>query len=291
MTRMLAPTVAVVGSINLDLVVALPERPKPGETVFGTDYTEAVGGKGANQAIGAARYVATSLIGTVGTDHVGTRMIETLESRSVNVEHLTKAPGQSGRALITVTPDGENSIVVLPLANSLTSAESVEAALTSSRPNVVVVQREIPGEAVVAASRWSISNGARLIVNASPSARIDLQSLRSADPVIVNEEEALDILGLARDEAVTLIDLVTRLAQLSISAVLTAGKQGAFVASGGVVEHVTATLVTPVDTTGAGDEFAGVLAARLALGDRLIVAAHTATDAAARLIQIPRSRR
>ncbi|RKR75872.1 ribokinase [Frondihabitans australicus] len=285
------PTVAVVGSVNLDIVVTLDRVPARGETVFGTDYSEAHGGKGANQAIGAGRRVPTALIAAVGTDTAGGAALKHLADRRVTVKHVTQQPVPTGRAFITVTPDGENAITVLPLANSLLTADTVTTALDDIRPAAVLAQRETPDETVHAAAEWCRDHGARFILNASPIAPVSQFLLTIADPLIVNEEEALGILKITADDQVPLKRVAAQLGSLTASAILTAGSDGAYVVQAGTVTRVPATRVDPVDTTGAGDEFAGTLAAELAQRTPLIEAAIQAGEASAALIQVPRDDR
>lgn len=283
--------VVVVGSLNLDIVVTLERVPLRGETVFGTGYRETPGGKGANQAIAAARRVSTQLIGALGNDDAGETMARYLDDRGVGLAHVEHHPLATGRAYITVTPDGENSITVLPLANSLVTADTVTAALDREQPTVVATQRESPDEAVEAAAAWCRRTGARFILNASPTAPTSDELLATADPLIVNYEEAVAILGLSSADGTSLANVAARLVALAPSAVVTAGSDGAYVADGSGVTRVPATRVTPVDTTGAGDEFAGTLAAELAQGTPLLEAAIQAGQASAALIQRGRDSR
>jgi ribokinase len=291
MTVQTVASVAVVGSANLDIVVALDRVPRRGETVFGREYSEFPGGKGANQAIAAARVMRTSLIAEVGRDAAGGTLADNLMAHGVDISHLGRTAPNTGRAFITVTPDGENAIVVLALANTRLTATTVRESLDDQGPTVVLAQRESPAEAVEAAASWCVKHASRFILNASPVAPIPSGLLMSADPLIVNSEEARGILGLAPDDRTDDAKLARDLLRLAPSAVLTAGRRGVFVADGDSVTPIPAQEVTAVDTTGAGDEFAGTLAARLASGVSLIDAAFFASDAAARLVQIPRGAR
>lgn len=284
-------SVAIVGSANLDIVVTLDRVPRRGETVLGREYSEFPGGKGANQAIAAARVTRTSLIAEVGTDAAGGTLANNLMAHAVDISHLGRTAPNTGRAFITVTPDGENAIVVLALANARLTATTVRTSLDDQGPTVVLAQREIPAEAVAAAASWCVKHASRFILNSSPAAPISTGLLMSADPLIVNSEEARSILGLTPDDRTEDAQLARDLLRLAPSAVLTAGKRGVFVADEDSVTPIPAQEVTAVDTTGAGDEFAGALAARLASGVSLIDAAFSANEAAARLVQIPRSAR
>lgn len=280
--------VAVVGSANLDIVLTVPQRPAAGETVLGSGYAEAAGGKGANQAIGAAAVVSTAFVGSVGRDS-GARLIESaLTSAGVAIDRLAHDRLPTGRAYITLTPDGENSIVVIPLANTALSPTWVTAALDALAPTVVLTQLEVPESVTEAVVAWCGLRDVRLVLNASPSRALTPESVRQADPLVVNEVEAYAILGPTEGDTAR---LALALARHSRSVVLTAGARGAYVARGQTVHHVAGERVTAVDTTGAGDVFVGTLAGHLAGGSDLIEAAAAANRAAALLVQRHRADR
>jgi ribokinase len=138
--------VAVVGSADLDLVLGGERAPAPGETLLGSAYSETPGGKGLNQALAAARIAPTSFVGAVGTDAAGTELRDCLTRNSVGVDHLRREEVPTGRAVVVVTADGENSIIVLPMSNSTARPDHVIAALDMEQPAVVVCQLEIPLE-------------------------------------------------------------------------------------------------------------------------------------------------
>ncbi|MDQ1545180.1 MAG: ribokinase [Actinomycetota bacterium] len=291
MSPVVDATVAVVGSANLDIVVKLDRVPERGETVFGTGYEEHPGGKGANQAVASARLVKTSIVASVGQDSAGRQLLDHLAARGVDTANVHQSATPTGRAFINVTPDGENSITVLSLANaSLTNAEVTDA-LNRLQPRVVVAQQEISAAALSATVKWCSSNSARLVLNASPSGPLPAGALKLADPLIVNEVEARAVLGFDESHMADHATLARSLAAQSKSVVLTAGAKGAFVAQGSKVTKIPAHVVKAVDTTGAGDEFAGTLAAGIARGDGLIGAASHANAAASQVIQIPRAQR
>ncbi|GHS84828.1 ribokinase [Actinomycetota bacterium] len=291
---MTAGRVAVVGSANLDIVVQSPHRPTAGETVLGTALTETPGGKGANQALASARVGPTAFVGQVGSDAAGDLLRTALAGAGVDVTHVRAAGVPSGRAYVTVTPDGENSIVVLPLANATLDADRTVEALDAIGPAVVLTQLEIPPGAVEAAADWCVRHGARFVLNPSPVGPVAERVLAAADPLIVNRGEALAILGTSgadtADTADT-ADLATRLLGRARSVVVTAGPDGAVVATDGACTHIPGARVTVVDTTGAGDSFAGTLAAHLAAGRALDDAARLANAEAARVIQLDRAGR
>ena len=285
--------VAVVGSANVDVVVTLQRFPLPGETVIGDGLEEVGGGKGANQAMAAARGARTAFIGCIGRDGAGDLLVRGLDRAGVRTDHVMRCGEPTGRAFIQVTPDGENSIVVMALANGSLSADTAVAALQELAPAVVLCQLEIPLGTVQAAARWTQEHGAAFVLNPSPLRPLSRSLLERCDPLIVNAAEADAVLrsvGRSVDRVQEDIGaLAAAVAELAQSVVVTAGDSGAFVGTGadGIV-HIPGKPVTAVDTTGAGDEFAGQVAAGLARGLDLRRSAELANEAAARLVQIPR---
>jgi ribokinase len=285
--------VAVVGSANVDVVVTLQRFPLPGETVIGDGLEEVGGGKGANQAMAAARGARTAFIGCIGRDGAGDLLVRGLDRAGVRTDHVMRCGEPTGRAFIQVTPDGENSIVVMALANGSLSADTAVAALQELAPAVVLCQLEIPLGTVQAAARWTQEHGAAFVLNPSPLRPLSRSLLERCDPLIVNAAEADAVLrsvGRSVDRVQEDIGaLAAAVAELAQSVVVTAGDRGAFVgtAADGIV-HIAGKPVTAVDTTGAGDEFAGQVAAGLARGLDLRRSAELANEAAARLVQIPR---
>jgi ribokinase len=287
--------VAVVGSANLDVVMAVPHFAGPGETLLAEELEHAIGGKGLNQAVAAARAASCAFVGCVGEDEAGTRLLDGMARAGVVTDQVRRV-GSSGQAFIEVTPDGENSIVVVPLANRLLSTEAVTSALDELTPPVVLAQLEIPLEAVESAAAWSAQHGSRFVLNASPVRDLPLNLLSSCDPLLVNASEAgtlltvLDPPGPGRGDDVA--DAARRLTGWAPSVVVTEGTNGAYVcARAGDVTLVPTQKVAAVDTTGAGDEFAGALVAALARGEDLERATAAANAAAAVLVQTPRSQR
>ncbi|TQJ31504.1 ribokinase [Microbacterium sp. SLBN-146] len=283
-----APRVAVVGSLNLDLIARVAREPKPGETVLAEAFGEDPGGKGLNQAVAAARIASTALIGAVGRDDAGRTLLDFARRHDVDVDSVVASDQATGRALITLLPDGENTIVVAALANAGVTAADVRAKLDETSPTVVLVQFEIPADAVAAAADWVASADARLVVNPSPMRDIEPAVLAAADPLIVNVGEASEIAGT--DAAPT--GLAQILASRCRSVVVTAGADGAVVGVREQIVEIPAPVVDEVaDSSGAGDAFAGTLGARLALGDELVQAARAAVEEASRIVSTPRARR
>ncbi|MEW2162031.1 ribokinase [Streptomyces sp. NPDC007084] len=264
----------VVGSANADLVVRVERRPAAGETVLGSDLVVHPGGKGANQAVAAARLGArTALLARVGDDGHGRLLLDAQRAAGVDTVGVLVGGAPTGVALITVDPSGDNSIVVSPGANGRLAPEDVRAAgslFQASR--VVSAQLEIPLETVVQVVR-SLADGGRFVLNPSPPRPLPREVLAACDPLIVNEHEARVIAGdglgdSPEDWARALLALGPR------SVVITLGAAGALVAErAGARVRVPSVPVEAVDTTGAGDAFTAALAWRLGRGESLTEAA------------------
>jgi ribokinase len=237
--------VCVVGSVNTDLTFAVDALPRPGETALSSALARAPGGKGANQAVAAARAGArVQFIGAVGTDAAAGALLTHLRSNDVGTDAVITVPGPSGTAAIMVDGDGENLIVVAAGANAHLVLDSALMRDVVAQCDVLLLQLEIPTPTAVAAARLARTANATVIVNASPpSTSPALPELASlADVVVVNESEA----GRWRWSVPHLV--------------ITRGARGATYVADGLEIDVAAPPVEPVDTTGAGDVFAGVLA-------------------------------
>ncbi|MFI7384659.1 ribokinase [Streptomyces sp. NPDC049813] len=269
----------VVGSANADLVVGVERRPAAGETVLGSDLVVHPGGKGANQAVAAARLGArTALLARVGDDGHGALLRESLGSAGVDTSGVLVGGAPTGVALITVDPSGDNSIVVSPGANGRLTPDDVRAAgELFAGAKVVSTLLEIPLETVTEVAR-SLTDGARLVLNPSPPAPLPDEVLAVCDPLIVNEHEARVVLGADAGAgsgdgddwdawARALLALGPR------SVVITLGAEGALVADASGSSRVASVKVRAVDTTGAGDAFTAALAWRLGTGAPLAEAA------------------
>jgi ribokinase len=264
--------VVVVGSINQDHVLTVARRPRPGETVTGGTLDVRGGGKGANQAVAAADAGAeVTLVARVGSDIAGTGQREDLARRGVDVSWVTTTDGvATGAAFITVTPDGENAVSVVPGANGMLAVSDVDAvAARLFSDSVVVAQLEIPLDTLVAAVR-RCGPTTHVLVNAAPFVALPRALLERVDTLVVNEHEAESLLGSPVAGAADAVDGAARLRSRGPGAVIvTLGADGAVVVDGHGATHVPAPLVPVVDSTGAGDIFVGTLAALLADGHAL----------------------
>ncbi|MEU3287568.1 ribokinase [Streptomyces longwoodensis] len=265
----------VVGSANADLVIGVERRPGAGETVLGSDLAVHPGGKGANQAVAAARLGArTALLARIGDDAYGRLLLESQRAAGVDTVGVLVGGAPTGVALITVDPSGDNSIVVSPGSNARLAPRDVRAATSLFHTSrVVSAQLEIPLETVEEVVR-TLPPDTRFVLNPSPPRPLDTEVLAACDPLIVNEHEAKVLLGEAYDVASGPEDWARLLlAKGPRSVVVTLGARGALVASSEGVVRVGAVAVDAVDTTGAGDSFTAALAWRLGAGASLAEAA------------------
>ena len=271
------PTVLVVGSVNVDLTVHAERLPTPGETVAGGRLERAGGGKGANQAVAAARAgAAVALVGAVGDDDFGAGALAELRSEGVGVEAVQQLAGlATGVALIVVDRDGGNQIAVASGANHAVAAAHV-AAVAAGRPGCVLASFELLDEPVLAAARLARDAGCPLVVNPAPAREL-APGLCELRPILTpNQHEAAELTGEREPEGAAR----ALTARTGAPVVVTLGERGALVADGDGSAVVPAPSVRAVDTTGAGDAFNGVLAAGLASGRRLRPAVQAAVAAA-----------
>jgi ribokinase len=294
--------VLVVGSVNRDVTVSTERFPAPGETVLGGSVLTGLGGKGANQAVAAARAgAATRFLATVGEDGEGRELVESLAAAGVDTTLVERAAGlATGTALVTVDATGENQIVVVPGANAATGADRVRAASPAVRAaDVVVAQGEIP---VASIEEVAAASPRLFVLNLAPFVQVSREVLGRVDVLVVNATEAGQVLGTAAPSSLgEARTAVLALAGLVRNAVVTLGGDGAVLAGdavgaaaaadpgtpGTAARHVPVPRSVPVvDATGAGDAFVGVLAARLAAGSALAEAAAAAVAAATATVRV-----
>ena len=244
--------VLVLGSLNVDLVTSVERHPRPGETVLGDGLSRLAGGKGANQAVAArAAGVEVTMVGCVGADAGGVAYRKRLAGRGIDVAHVRTVSGEpTGTALIAVSDDAENAIIVVPGANAALDDREVEAVESLTVGDVLLLQLEVPLPVVCRAARRAAARGVRVVINIAPYAALPADVIALADPVIANEHEAV---ALAESGAVPGSLLVTYGANGT-------SWNGRTWSAQSVPRHQV------LDTTGAGDAFCGALAAALALG-------------------------
>ena len=262
--------VCVVGSINMDMVVRSPRLPREGETILGGPVETHPGGKGANQAVAAARMGAgVTMLARIGDDEHGRVLRSALASDNVNVTHVLATPGSdTGLAMITVADSGANTIVVVSGANALLTPADVESRRDAIiNADVLVMQLEVPLETVARSAELARDADVTVILNAAPAMTLPREVLSNVDVLVVNETEAAAITGadVPRHEE-SESALVEQLAMIGVgTVVLTVGSRGSWFARGsGPGRRADPFRVQPIDTVGAGDAFVGALATRIA---------------------------
>lgn len=262
--------ITVVGSLNMDLVSHVHHLPKAGETILSHDFRLIPGGKGANQAVAAARLGAhVSMIGMVGEDEYGSKLLNSLTEAHVHVEGI-KRSGTTGMAFINVSGDGENNIVLVPGANAQMSVEHIEENLTIlEESDVVLLQLEIPLPVVEYTVKKVSGLGKLVILNPAPAPAQALspELLQHAHTLTPNETELASLSGMP---TATLSEAETAAKKLLASGpkrvIVTLGEKGALLVTAEGATHVPACRVEPVDTTAAGDSFTAAFAVGIAKG-------------------------
>jgi ribokinase len=282
--------IVVAGSLNMDLSVRVGHIPAAGETILGGDLLESPGGKGANQAYAAARLAGGSdvvMLGCVGEDDFGREMLRNLERAGCNVSHATRVPGPSGVALIVVSAEGENAIVVASGANALFTVAMAEAvAPVLDGADALLLQLEIPLATVTKFAQEARARGVRVILDPAPVPLAGLPDdiLQLADIITPNETEAAALTS-STEQKITL-EAATRMAEVLAAksggaVIVKLGARGSLIHQDGENTFVPAPKVQAVDTTAAGDVFNGALAVGLSEGMPLVEACRFATRAAA----------
>jgi len=262
--------VLVLGSANIDHCIAAPRLPRPGETIIGSRYFTAFGGKGANQAVAAARMGArTALIGRVGDDAPGQAMLDNLSANGVVTQYVARdTTNASGSAYIIVAESGQNQIIVIPGANMAVSPSDVDRSREAFRnARVLLLQMETPDLALVAAAEAARAAGVLVVLDPAPVRPIPPELYRLLDFVAPNETEALALTGVDVDDLTGARRAAEAFASRGVRIpVIKLGPRGALALSDGEAIHSPALSINPVDTTAAGDAFAGALASSLAQG-------------------------
>lgn len=277
--------IAVVGSSNTDMVIKTPRLPEPGETVTGGTFFRALGGKGANQAVAAARAGGhVTFIASVGRDDLGNEAIAAFKADGIDTSHVRRAAhSASGVALIVVDAAGENAIAVAEGANALLSPREIrECEATIASAGVLLTQLEIPLETVAEAFQIAHGRGIPVILNPAPARPLPADLLSHVSVLTPNASEAALLAGVAAGRDSSVDDAATALLARGAGAVIvTLGPDGALVATLARRERIAGWKVLAEDTTGAGDVFNGALAVGIAEGRPLVEAARFANAAAA----------
>lgn len=279
------PRIAIVGSVNMDLVFRTPRMPAIGETIKGDEFRQIPGGKGANQAVAAARQGAdVKFIGSVGDDIFGAHSLRCLADEGIDIAHLstiTNVP--TGVAGIFVDQNGSNSIVLAPGANEMLSVAHVEsAAATIASAKSLICQLETPLNTVTRAIEIARQQGIQVILNPAPAQSLSDALLAQVDHLIVNETEASQLSGIEVTDLASAQLASEKLLQRGVGVVLlTMGEHGVFIAEQGDSKFIPAIAVKAVDTTAAGDTFVGAYAVGLANGLSVSEASMQAQYAAA----------
>lgn len=254
----------VLGSINVDHVIRVPYFPKAGETLTGYGYQIAYGGKGANQAVAAARLGAdVQFIGTIGDDQIGQAMKSAFAADGIDTVPITTIPNQStGLAMIQVSDEGENSIVISAGANTDLTPELVAAhQCVIEQAEILLMQLESPLQAVELAAKFAKAAGTKVVLNPAPAQPLPQSLLSLVDMITPNETEAEILTGVKVDDEQTACQAAKHFHQLGIHTVLiTLGSKGVYVSENGQGQIIPGFRVKAVDTTAAGDTFnAGVV--------------------------------
>ena len=262
------PHIVVVGSLNMDLVIQTPRHPQPGETITGGQFRTIPGGKGANQAVAAARMGGrVTMIGCVGRDPFGDTLIENLSAAGVDTGRVGRAEASTGVALITVAATGENTIVLAPGANAAVSAQIVAShADAIANADALLLQLEVPLDAVQAAVEIAQARGTPIILNPAPARTLPADLLQQVTYLIPNEHEAA-LLGIGREAG-----QASWRRGGSANVILTLGERGALAMLPGESTPAPAFSVPVVDTTAAGDAFVAAFAVALTEGKSAVAA-------------------
>ncbi len=256
--------ILVIGSLNADLVIRIPRYPQAGETLQGSDLLTFPGGKGANQAVAAARLgERVTLVGHVGQDSLGDFLLAQLEANSVETSHIRRDPTATGTAIILVEENGQNRIVLSPGANANVSVDEIES-VSFPDFDLLLLQLEIPLETVLRAAQRAHQNGVRVLLNPAPARPLPDDLLANVDFLIPNESELSLLTGLPVTDLASADAAARQLLQRGVPMVIvTLGEKGALIVEPQRARHIPAFVVKAIDTTAAGDAFIGGLSSAL----------------------------
>ena len=262
--------IVVIGSLNADLVVKSPRFPQPGETISGSDLQIIPGGKGANQAVAAARQGAdVAMVGRVGSDSFGPFLVDNLNANQVDTTHVTVDSSATGTAIIVVDTNGQNSIVLSPGANGNVSPTDVDSASFLSS-KLLLLQLEIPTPTVLHAAQQARAHGLTVILNPAPAKLLPSELLSAVDILIPNESELSLLTGLPVNDIASAETAAKEMLKQGVKTVIvTLGSKGALLVTDAQVKHVNTFNVNVLDTTAAGDAFIGGFASAILGGTSL----------------------
>jgi ribokinase len=266
--------IAVVGSLNMDLVIRSPHLPQPGETIIGSDFQTIPGGKGANQAVAASLLGGqVSMVGRVGEDAFANALLENLISTGIDASHVRRDEhSATGVALIVVDDAGENTIVLAPGANMQISRDDIDAAeMVIASADLLILQLEVPLPVVQRAAEIAHAHHVSVILNPAPARTLPAALLELVDVLVPNESETSILTGLPVESQSELEEAARELLKSGVSAVvITLGGRGAYLASTDYKSNLyEAFPVIPVDTTAAGDAFVAGLSVNYGAGKSL----------------------
>ncbi|MGE8081668.1 ribokinase [Peribacillus loiseleuriae] len=269
--------ITVVGSINVDIVAFTNHYPNRGETIFGKKMVTLPGGKGANQAVASARLgKKVNMIGAIGIDLYGETMIKSMKENGLSTSYIKQVRESStGCAIITIDHTAENTMLVVKGANDDLTANDIQDAFAKiNNSKVLLVQMEIPEEAVIESMIQARNKGMFVVLDPAPADGITERALQYADLIVPNKQETKQLTGIEVSDLDSAHQAAEYFNRMGVkNSIIKMGDKGALVYESGKTEYIEAIRVTAVDTVGAGDSFAGALASALADGTDLVTAA------------------